>query len=255
MKINLKISVIVFILLSVLNLNAKTIAKIPEASGITYVPVSNSLFVANDEGTIYEIKKNGKILRKQYLGQYDLEGITYDKKNDKLLLAVEGDESILVLDRENLTFEKEIKIKRKFNKLKLLKKSKKSGIEAIAMDENGDIYVSNQSRITYKKKLKENASVVIKIDSIKKKKAKIVEVFNHGYIDIAGLTFHDGYLYMTSDKKNLLIKYDIKNNKTIKKIKLPKSAQEGICFDDKNNIYIADDKGRILKYKKDKLGI
>ena len=255
MKSNLKLSVVVIVLLSMLSLEAKTIAKIPEASGITYVSKSNSLFVVNDEGTIYELKKNGKVLRKTYLGQYDLEGITYDKTNDKLIVAVEGDESILVLNRENLSFEKEIKIKRKYKKLKLLKKSKKAGIEAIAMDENGDIYVSNQSRITYKKKLKENASVIVKIDSIQNKKAKITEVFNHGYIDIAGMTFHDGYLYMTSDKKNLLIKYDIKNNKTIKKIKLDKSAQEGICFDNKNNIYIADDNGRILKYKKDKLGI
>jgi len=255
MKKNLNFGVILFILLSVLNLNAKTIAKIPEASGITYVSKSNSLFVVNDEGTIYELSKKGKILRKKYLGKYDLEGVTYDKQNDKLLLAVEGDESIIVLNRSSLDFEKEIKIKRKFKKLKLLKKSKKAGIEAIAIAENGDIYLSNQSRITYNKKLKVNASVVFKIDSLGKKKAKIIEVFNHGYIDIAGLTFHNGYLYMISDKKNLLIKYDIKNNKTIKKIKLPKSAQEGICFDDKNNIYIADDNGRVLKYKKDKLGI
>ena len=255
MNKNLKISVVVFILLSVLNLNAKTIAKIPEASGIAYVQKSNSLFVANDEGTIYEITKKGKIVRKRFLGKYDLEGITYDKTNDKLLLAVEGDESILVLNRSSLDFEKEIKIKRKYKKLKLLKKSKKAGIEAIAIDENGNIYLSNQSRITYNKKLKVNASVVFKIGSQKKNKAKIIEVFNHGYIDIAGLTFHDGYLYMTSDKKNLLIKYDIKNNKTVKKIKLPKSAQEGICFDDNNNIYIADDNGRILKYKANKLGI
>ena len=255
MKRNLKASIIVIMLMSVLNIHAKTIAKIPEASGITYVKKSNSLFVANDEGTIYEITKKGKILRKRYLGKYDLEGITYDKKNDKLLVAVEGDESILILNRSSLEFENEIKIKRKYKKLKLLKKSKKTGIEAIAIDENGDIYLSNQSRITYNKKLKINASVVFKIGVQKKNKAKIKEVFNHGYIDIAGLTFHDGFLYMTSDKKNLLIKYDIKNNKTIKKIKLPKSAQEGICFDDNGNVYIADDKGRILKYKKDKLGI
>jgi len=255
MKTYFTTNILIFLFLSTLTLNAKTIAKIPEASGIKYVKKSNSLFVVNDEGTIYELSKKGKILRKRFLGKYDLEGITYDKKNDKLLLAVEGDESILILDRESLDFEQEIKIKRKYKKLKLLKKSKKAGIEAIAIDENGDIYLSNQSRITYKKKLKVNASVVFKIDSLDKKKAKITEVFNHGYIDIAGLTFHDGYLYMVSDKKNLLIKYDIKTNTTIKKIKLKKSAQEGICFDDKNNIYIADDKGRILKYKKDKLGI
>ena len=97
--------------------------------------------------------------------------------------------------------------------------------------------------------------MIFKINSIDKKKAKIVKIFNHGYIDIAGMCFHNGYLYMTSDTKNLLIKYDIKKNKTIQKIKLPKSAQEGICFDDKNNIYIADDNGAIIKYKTKKLGL
>ncbi len=246
---------IVLLMVFHLNMNAKTIAKIPEASGICYIPKSQMLIVVNDEGWIYKLSKKGKIKRKLFLGKYDLEGIAYDKKNDKLLLAVEGAESILILNRKSLELEKKIKIKRKFQKIKLLKKNKKAGIEAIAIDENGNIFLSNQSEITYKKKLKKNASVVFKIDSLKEKKAKIVEVYNHGYIDIAGLTFYDGYLYMTSDKKNLLIKYDIKRNKTIKKIKLAKSAQEGICFDDEGNIYIADDNGRILRYKKDKLGI
>ena len=60
---------------------------------------------------------------------------------------------------------------------------------------------------------------------------------------------------MLSDRKDLLIKYDLKNNKTVKKIKLPKSSQEGICFDDKNNIFIADDDGQILKYKAKELGL
>jgi len=242
-------------LASFLTLNAKTIAKIPEASGIAYVTKSNSLFVVNDEGTLYELSKKGKIKRKVYLGDFDLEGIAYDKSNDKLLLAVEGKEAILVLDRDTLKIEKKVKIKRKYKKIKLLKKSKKSGLEAIAIDKDGNIYVSNQSKKTYKKKLKENASVIVKIDSLDNKKAKIIEVYNHGYIDIAGMTFHDGYLYMTSDKKNLLIKYDIKNNKNIKTIKLKKSAQEGICFDDEGNVYIADDKGRVLRYEKSKLGI
>jgi len=250
-----KLTVFIVIVGGFLNLHAKTIVKIPEASGITYVDKSNSLFVVNDEGTLYELSKKGKIKRKIYLGDFDLEGITYDKSNDTLLLAVEGEESILVLDSDTLKIQKKVKIKRKFGKIKLLKKSKKAGLEAIAINENGDIYLSNQSKKTYKKKLKENASVVFQINSLEKKKAKIIEVFNHGYIDIAGMTFRDGYLYMTSDKKNLLIKYDLKNNKTIKKIKLPKSAQEGICFDNHGNIYIADDNGRVLRYKKDKLGI
>ena len=251
-----KIKIMIFILgFAISAINAKEIAKIPEASGICYVSKLDKLIVVNDEGWIYTLNIDGKKIKKIYLGKYDLEGITYDKSTDKLLVAVEGDESILVLNSNSLKIEKEVKIKRKFDKVNILKKAKGSGLEAIAIDENGDIYVSNQSKITYKKKLKENASVILKINSLNNKKAKIVEVFNHGYIDIAGMTFHNGYLYMTSDKKNLLIKYDINKNKTIKEIKLPKSAQEGICFDNDGNIYIADDNGYILKYKQKKLKI
>lgn len=248
------VSSLISILLTV-NIYAKEIAKIPEASGICYVSKLDSLFVVNDEGTIYEISNKGKIKRKKYLGEYDLEGIAYDRKKDKLLIVVEGTESILVLNSNNLTIEKEVKIERKYKDVEILKKSKKTGLEAIAIDYNGYIYVSNQSKITYKQKIKENASVILRINSLGKKKTKIKKVHNHGYMDIAGMTFNNGYLYMVSDKNNLLIKYDINTNQTIKKIKLPKSAQEGICFDNKGYIYIADDNGRILKYKRKKLDI
>jgi len=239
--------VLIFLTIYSNYLGANMICKIPEASGICYISKSDTLIVANDEGWIYEITLNGKILKKHFLGNYDLEGVAYLEHSNKLLFAVEKKESILVVNRYSFKIDKEVKIKRNYRDTKLLKKSKKNGIEAIAINGN-DIYLSNQS---LKKWPKNNASVVFKIDSIKKKKAKIVKIFNHGYVDIAGLTFHNSFLYMTSDKKNLLIKYDIKNNKTIKKIKLKKSAQEGICFDNKGHMYIADDNGRILKYKEE----
>lgn len=52
---------------------------------------------------------------------------------------------------------------------------------------------------------------------------------------------------MISDKQDLLIKYDIKNNTTIQIVKLPLGSHEGLCFDDKNNVYIAHDDGKISK--------
>ncbi|MEA3331950.1 MAG: SdiA-regulated domain-containing protein [Campylobacterota bacterium] len=215
-------------------INAKVIAKIPEASGICYIQNLKQLIVINDEGWIYRVTKKGKILEKKFLGDYDLEGIDYNEISKKLYLAVEGKNYILVLDINSFKILEKIKIKKQY---------KKSGLEAIAIKDS-EIYLSNQ-----------NNSVLFKLGKIKNNKAKIIKTYNHGYIDIAGLTFYNNYLYMTSDKKDLLIKYDIKTNKTIKKIKLPKSAQEGICFDENNNLYIADDNGRVLKYKAKKLGI
>lgn len=217
-------------------LNAKVISKIPEASGICFLQESRELIVVNDEGWIYRLKTDGKILEKKYLGDYDFEGVTTYK--NRLLIAVEDKNAIFVVDKKNFKLLKKVKIK----KHKDLKSSKKHGIEAITVL-NGNIYISQQN------------SAIFKVNGIKNKKAKIKKIYKHGYKDIAGLTSKDGVLYMSSDKKNLLIKYDIKNARTLLKIKLPKSAQEGICFDDKNNIYIADDNGHILKYKTKKLGL
>jgi uncharacterized protein YjiK len=216
-----------------------------EASGICYAKNTNTLFVANDEGKVFEINTNGKILREKRLGNYDLEGVACDSKKGKLYFAVEGDDNILIVNQKNLIVQKEIKIKRKFKKVKVLKKDKKNGLEGIAITPNG-IYLSNQST---KKWPKPDSSVLIKIDTLKKKKVAIKDIVNHGYIDIAGLSFHDGYLYMVSDSKNLLIKYDLKAKKTITTKKLQDFAQEGVTFDDYGNIYFADDNGRVLKYK------
>jgi len=217
-------------------LNAKSIANIPEASGICFLKESKELIVVNDEGWIYRLKTNGKIVEKKHLGDYDFEGVTTYK--GKLLLAVEDKNAIFVVDKKSFKIIKKVKIK----KHKDIKKSKKQGIEAITVLD-GEIYLSHQ------------ASAIFKISGIDKKKAKITKVYKHNFKDIAGFSVKDGFLYMTSDKKNLLIKYDIKNAKILQKIKLPKSAQEGICFDDKDNVYIADDNGQILKYKTKKLGL
>ncbi|MFT5661848.1 MAG: hypothetical protein ACI9TV_002495 [Sulfurimonas sp.] len=238
---NLKYWLIIMFFFSTL-LNAKVIAQIPEASGICYISSTKTLLVANDEGWLYEITPKGKLVRKKYIGKYGLEGISYSSATDKLYLANEAKNSILVMDRVSLKVEKEIKIKKEFKEKKVLTKSKKSGIEAIAFLD-GELYISHQ------------ASVVFKVGSLKKNKTKIKQVYKHGYKDIAGLTFKDGYLYMVSDKKNLLIKYDINKNKTLQKMKLPKFAQEGICFDEKNNVYFADDNGRVLKFKMKKFSI
>ncbi len=225
------------------------IAKIPEASGLCYCKNSDTIFVANDEGKIYEIALDGKILREKKLGKYDLEGVACDDKNSNLLFAVEGKESILVVDMQSFKIKREVKIDRKYNGKTVIKKDKEYGIEGITIID-GNIYISNQS---YKKYPNKDASIVFKISGVQFKKAKIESVLAHNFVDIAGLSYFDGFLYMVSDKKNLLIQYDIDSKKVVKEIKLPEFAQEGITFDGKGNIYFADDEGRIMKYKMNSL--
>ena len=219
------------------------IVKIPEASGICYCKDSKSLFVVSDRGIVYQITPHGKILREKKIGKYDFEGIAC--QNSDLLIAVEGSESVLVLDKKNFKIKKEVKINRKYQSKMVIKKDKEHGIEGITVI-NGKIYLSNQS---YKKYPNKDASIVFQISTIEKKKAKIEKIIKHNLVDIAGLDYHNGFLYMVSDKKNLLIKYNLKQKKVIKKMKLPHFAMEGIAFDEVGNIYFADDEGEVLKYK------
>lgn len=224
----------------------KVIAKIPEASGISYSAKSNSLFVVNDEGTIYELSKKGKILRSKKIGKYDLEGIVVDDENELLLVAVEGADNILIVSKNDMSIKKEISIKRKFDGVKVLKKGA-DGLEGLALYKN-EIYASNQSNNLYPKA---DSSVIVIIDyDLTKTKQKIKRIINHGFKDIAGLTFYKDTLFMVSDEKALLIQYNIKKKKVIRKDKLSKKfAQEGITFDNKGNLFIADDFGKILKIK------
>ena len=235
--------------MSIQNLFAKEkiIAKIPEASGITYSAKSNSLFVVNDEGTIYELSKKGKILREKKIGKYDFEGIVADDKNDVLLVANEKDDTVLVLSKNDFKKLHKISIKRKFEGVKVLKKGS-DGIEGLALFKN-KLYLSNQSNKLYPEN---DSSVIVIIDyDLKKKKQKIKNIINHGLTDISGLTFVDDILYMISDNNNFIVSYDINKKKILRKDKLPKKfAQEGITFDNKGNLFIADDKGQILKIKR-----
>ncbi len=226
------------------------ISKIPEASGICYAQKSDSLFVANDEGTLYEIDRDGKILQKKRLGNYDLEGVACGKNGKELFLALEKRDSILVVNQKTLKVKRIIKVKKKYRGIKVLK-TNKNGIEAITIDHNM-IYLSNQSS---KKWPRNDSSVVVKVKKSDKAKVAIKGIVDHGFIDVAGLDIYKGELYMVSDEEDLLIKYDLKKDKVVWSKKLPLFAQEGIAFDNKGFVYFADDNGAVLKYRVEKFGI
>ena len=221
---------------------SKEIAKIPEASGIDYCKNTNTLIVANDEGWYYEIDTNGKILNKNRAKKYDLEGVVCGKNN--FIFAIE-DKGVLKLDRKTKKI-KLLKINNIFKDKKIKLLDKKNGIEGIAKV-NEYYYLAKQS-----KKAKKSFIAVIKI---KNKAIKIKDIIKIKIKDIAGLTYYKNYLYIVSDTNNRLYKYDIKKRKIVKQVKLPKMAQEGVAFDNRGFIYIADDEGRVMKYNPKKLGL
>lgn len=216
-----------------------TIVKIPEASGISYCADSQTLMVANDEGSYYEITPEGNVVAQHTLGKYDLEGVVCQEK--EVVFSVEKG-ALLVVQRDTLS-QKVLLLKGKNKKYKL---SKKAGIEGLAYND-GYYYMSIQA-----KKKKDAKILVVKAG---KNYANVIDVIKHGIIDAAGLQYKDDKLYIVSDKKDALYVYALKQHKITKKIKLDKFAQEGITFDEKNNVYFANDDGDVKKYTRKELGL
>ena len=229
------------LLLSVIT-NAKNIAKIDEASGIDYCEGDKTFVVANDEGAYFLIDKKGKILDRVKLGKYDLEGVICEK--NEYIFAIE-DKGILVVDKDT-NKKVEVEVKRKYKGKKIDIFNKKSGIEGITKHKN-IIYLAKQS-----KKAKTSFIAVIQYKPFP---SKIVDILHHHIRDTAGLKYYDKNLYMVSDKEDLIIKYSLKKRKIVKKIKLPKGAWEGITFGRKGDVYLADDDGKVSKFKIKDLGL
>ena len=230
------------------------IAKLSESSGICYSSGSDTLFIACDNGFIHQMSKNGDILNtKDFsdLKNHDFEGISYDAISDFLFVAIEGSDNVLVLDRD-LKTQKTINVEREdaLGRV-ILEKDDENGLEGIAIDQRGEIYLANQS---FNRLPSNDPSVIIQIDLLS---AEIKEVIDLEYLNISGLSFYQEYLYMVSDTNNLLIKYDISNSTVISSTKvksfssdLINASIEGVAFDNEENIYFTDDEsGAVFKYK------
>ncbi|MBD3793793.1 MAG: SdiA-regulated domain-containing protein [Campylobacterales bacterium] len=213
------------------------IANIDEASGISYCEDSNTLIVANDEGSFYEINTTGEPIARYKLGDYDLEGVVCEK--EQLFFAVEKG-VLLLVNRQSLQTQ-ELKLKGKGFDL-----SKKSGIEGIA--KVGELYY-----LAIQSKDKKDAKLLIVKAGANF--AKVTDTIHHNIIDSAGLHYADDQLYIVSDTKNRLYVYDLKKEEIKKEINLTDFDQEGITFDNDGNVYLADDKGAVLKYNKEELGL
>ncbi|MDQ7022134.1 MAG: SdiA-regulated domain-containing protein [Candidatus Gracilibacteria bacterium] len=209
------------------NENYKKISNIAEASGICYSEKNDTFFVVNDEGNIYKLNKEGTILKKKFIGNYDLESIIC--LDNELLVIDEKTGNILKIDLENFNILEKYKI--------FGYNLEKKGIEGFIKISDNKYIISTQSE------KKENLLFLEFSDE----KFKVTKKIKLKYKDLSGLSYNSGFLYILSDKNDIILKYDLEKKEIIQKIKLKKGAWEGITFDEKGNIFLTDDDGKIVK--------
>ncbi len=234
-----------------------TDANIAEPSGITYHPTRRSLFVADDSGSIHEIRTiDGTLVQSKMLNERDLEGITVNPDTGWLYTVIEDDETILEIDPATLIIQREFAINRKFESKTLLKKGG-MGIEAIVFipdashPEGGTFWVGNQ---TFSLKPEDEPSVICEVvvplrsSQADRTEGRIIRYHQMNFIDISGLAYDERAkcLVLISDTTNLLI--ELKPDGTIlSQYLLPGDEQEGVVLDGLGYMYIAQETGQVIK--------
>lgn len=199
--------------------------------------VGKTTYVVKSTGTIYEVPENGQEVKKynfELSSKNDVEGLAFDAKNNRLLLACKN---------KSGTDEEEVKVA-----------DNKRGIYAFDLDkktlsEKPVYIITPQSVQDYLSALPNTSS-----------KEKMLERFSEGDMKFApsAIAVHpqSGNLYVLSAVGNILLVLDADGNvlqveKLKKKIHL---QPEGICFDKDGTMYISNEgrdgePGKIFVFK------
>ncbi len=230
-----------------------------EPSGIVFHPQRGTLFVVGDEGDVGEIKPNGKLLKQAWLGDADFEGITVDPSSGLLYISIEGAGKIVEIDPHNFKALRVFISNYVFEGKRLVKPSK-DRVEGITFvpdsshQEGGTFYLASQGwRIGGKK----DSSVIFQVElplkdnTAEKLPAKIIGFFPLDVIDLSGLYYNpaSNTLFVISDTANLLMEIT-KSGDILRFVRLPGDEQEGVTLDKQGFLYIAQDSGGILKFKR-----
>ncbi len=124
--------------------------------------------------------------------------------------------------------------------------NKKSGAEWLAFDWKY-FYISTQNKEKKNNLLKFSLQQQKNINPNHSYNLKLEKTYNINYKDLSWMTFHKKELYIISDKNDLYLIYDFKKEKIKFSEKLEKGNWEWIVFDNKLEMFLADDTGRVVK--------
>ena len=228
---------------------------ITEPSGICFHPHRKTLFVVSDEGEIFEIERDGTPIYSLKMPG-DLEGLTVNPQSGLLYVIVEGDDIILEFDPDKKEVTRKFPLNREYdgNPHYIEKKEKEydNGIEAIAFvldeehPEGGTFYLGNQ----WDPSCIMEVFVPLKTSQAKTAEARIIRVLPIKMDDPSAMyyDYKTGLLNVVSDADNILIEITL-DGKLVREYAFLANDQEGLTRDDEGYLYIAQDKGEIIRVK------
>lgn len=203
---------------------------VKEPSGLTYDPQTDTLWTVRDGGGgVYQLDKQGNVLKMIDISSSDLEGIAYKPDSDTFLLAEEKNREILEINRQGMILQRiEVPIKWRLWHLN-------HGIEGICYDPNSrHIFIVNEK----------GPRVVMELDD----DGTVVKSFEVGEAeDLSGIYCDNttGNLLILSHESKKIMEFT-PDGKFISSFPIDIPQVEGITKDMGGNLYIVCEKSKTL---------
>ena len=202
--------------------------EIPEPSDICLHPNGTSFFMVSDDGYLYEMDFQAKIIRQADYQGYDCEGVYADEQF--VYVVEEMTRKIKIFDIETLTLQRTIYVPYSGGRNK--------AYESLTFNKAKGVFVMfTEKDPIYLFELNKDFQVVneIRMDKLAR--------------DISGATYYNDHLWVLSDEDRTIFKMNPKTYAVLDSWKLNVVNPEGIAFDKEGNLYIiSDDMERLYKY-------
>jgi len=222
---------------------------VPEPSGIDHDRDGERFFVVDDGGELWVFDEDYNEIDVFDLGG-DLEGVDYLPVTDQLLIAVEGDEQLLLVDPDSGDVESVFDIPRTFQGRTILEEGG-NGIETLTVV-GRRIFVVNQS-FDYQDQA--DGSVLVELVILPDETLEIVDAHRLPILDVAGSFYFapTREFFLLSDYGNRIHRLNLKALDSmpaganvppafLHSFLVPGDNQEGICLV-RGELIIAQDSG------------
>lgn len=194
--------------------------KVAEPSDISFCSSRNSFFVVGDDGKLYEVTKNGKIIRQAKHKGVDFEGVVVN--GDKVFVMEEARRNVLVFGLDSLNLLSSFHL--------IYDGGRNKGFESLAFNDSLNVFYAFTER---------DPLWVYIFDTTFSSVQRIK--INFPVTDISSARFKNGFLWILSDENATLLKVDTSSFKVIKKWRLPIVNAEGLAFTTDSNLVMVSD--------------